>query len=96
MPTGRWLVPDIIYMGAYNLSNAKLGTAVVATPDSGHSIKTPAGIGNQVQTVYPDAEGHDQPISVTLVKYMIGYDAIKWYESKDTRNTGYDLSLIHI
>lgn len=90
MPTGRWLVPDIIYMGAYNLSNAKLGTAVVATPDSGHSLKTPAGIGNQVQTVYPDDKGHDQPISVTLVKYMIGYDAIKWYESKDTRNTGYD------
>jgi hypothetical protein len=89
-PNGRWLVPTITWMGAFKLSGGKEKHVNLPSKDAGKTKDKPAGIGVPVQTVYPDGNGNDQPISITLTKFMRGVDAIKWYESKDSRNTGYD------
>lgn len=91
---GRWKM-DTSWVGAYKMTNGKTQTR----PRSGDgSIMKPAVVGTPVTYAQGIEVTNDKgekttkqvPISVQLTEFRVGQDAIKWYESKDSRNRGFD------
>lgn len=55
------------------------------------SLENPAGLNTYIITYVLDGE-EKYPIGVRLVEYGVSENAVKWFESKDTRNRGIDVS----
>lgn len=86
----RWVM-DKSWVGTYRLLSGE--TKVIPQKGDG-SFDNPATVGTRIVYAEPitgeDGKVEDIPVSVTLTEFRVGADAIKWYETKDSRNRGYD------
>lgn len=81
-------VISMVWCGSYYLLN-ELSNPIVAEVGDG-SLENPAGLDTYIVTsVYID--GKRYPVGVRLVDYKVSQDALDYFESKDTRNRGYDI-----
>lgn len=87
----RWVI-DKTWVGTYRLLSGK--TKVIPQKGDG-SFDNPATVGTRLNYTQPgkdkDGKPVDNPLNVTLTEFRVGGDAIKWYETKDSRNRGFDV-----
>ena len=91
-------VISMVWCGSYYLLNehktvdsngVSVSSPIIAEVGDG-SFENPAGLNTYIVTsVYVD--GKRYPVGVRLVDYKVSQDAIDYFESKDTRNRGYDI-----
>lgn len=80
------------WCGTYNLINNES----IKTPELGNgTLENPASVGTGILTnwlVKENGKVEKYPIKVKLVEFGVSEDAIEWFESKDERNRGIDIT----
>lgn len=87
------------WCGAYYLSNeykaknedGEYVTTPILAGDGQGTLENPAGLNTSVVSYVRDEDDKLQKVRVELVDFKRGEDAIKYFESKDEKNRGFDI-----